>query len=101
MKDCMVVRTYSTGLSGTNYLEECLGKGYSIAAVNSFGAGLEYVLEKDASENLYMKLVETYIKSTADVDGQLFCGCRKEDCTDYMCYSECRKCLEKHLKQEF
>ena len=59
--------------------------------------------DKDKSndtESLYMKLVKTYIKETADVDGQLFCGCRQEDCTDYMRYSECQKCLERYLKED-
>lgn len=87
-------------------LEGCLNSGYSITTVNRFGDGLEYVLKKDAIENkdnvseeLYMKLVEKYIKETADVDGKLFCGCREEDCTDHMHYSECRKCLERYLKE--
>lgn len=55
----------------------------------------------DVTEELYIKLMNAYIRETADSDGQLFCGCRREDCTDYMCYSECRKCLERYLKEDF
>lgn len=108
MKDYIVKRTSLTEYCSRSELEDYLNDGYSIVTVNSFGNSLEYVLEKDTteskdntSEELYMKLVETYIKETADVDGQLFCGCREEDCTDYMCYAECRKCLERYLKEDF
>lgn len=41
------------------------------------------------------KLVDLYIKDTA-CDGQLFCGCRREDCENYKT-EECRKCLIKYL----
>lgn len=107
MKDYIVKRTSLVEHFSRSELEECLNDGYSIVTVNSFGNTLEYVLEKDTteskdniSEELYMKLVETYIKETADVDGQLFCGCREEDCTSYLCYSECKKCLERYLKED-
>ena len=107
MKNYIVKRTSLTEYFSRSDLEDCLNDGYSIVAANNLGNTLEYILEKETTENkngiseeLYMKLVETYIKETADVDGQLFCGCREEDCTDYMCYSECRKCLERYLKED-
>ena len=41
------------------------------------------------------KLADLYIKDTA-CDGQLFCGCRRDDCENYKT-EECRKCLIKYL----
>lgn len=43
----------------------------------------------------FNKLANLYIKDTA-CDGQLFCGCRREDCENYKT-EECRKCLMKYL----
>jgi hypothetical protein len=43
----------------------------------------------------FNKLADLYIKDTS-CDGQLFCGCRREDCELYKT-EECRKCLIKHL----
>ena len=43
----------------------------------------------------FNKLADLYIKDTA-CDGQLFCGCRREDCENYKT-EECRKCLIKYL----
>ena len=43
----------------------------------------------------FNKLADLYIKDTA-CDGQLFCGCRSEDCELYRT-EECRKCLIKYL----
>lgn len=45
-------------------------------------------------------LADMYIKDTL-CDGQLFCGCRAEDCESYRTI-ECRKCLLKQiLDKEF
>lgn len=50
----------------------------------------------DANEYTnFNKLADLYIKDTA-CDGQLFCGCRREDCENYKT-EECRKCLIKYL----
>lgn len=43
----------------------------------------------------FNKLADLYIKDTA-CDGQLFCGCRREDCENYKT-KECHKCLIKYL----
>ena len=52
----------------------------------------------DANEYAnFNKLTDLYIKDTA-CDGQLFCGCRREDCELYGT-EECRKCLMKHLNE--
>ena len=45
----------------------------------------------------FNKLADLYIKDTT-CDGQLFCGCRREDCENYKT-EECRKCLVKHLNK--
>lgn len=50
----------------------------------------------DANEYVNLnKLADLYIKETS-CDGQLFCGCRYEDCENFRS-EECRKCLIKHL----
>ena len=50
----------------------------------------------DANEYAnFNKLADLYIKDIT-CDGQLFCGCRREDCELYKT-EECRKCLIKHL----
>ena len=43
-------------------------------------------------------LSSMYIRDTAN-DGQLFCGCRREDCNNYKT-EECHKCLRKHIEEE-
>lgn len=43
----------------------------------------------------FNKLIDLYIKDTV-CDGQLFCGCRYEDCENFGS-EECRKCLLKLL----
>ena len=45
----------------------------------------------------FNKLADLYIKDTS-CDGQLFCGCRREDCENYKT-KECYKCLIKHLNE--
>lgn len=45
----------------------------------------------------FNKLADLYIKDTA-CDGQLFCGCRYEDCENFRS-EECRKCLIQHLNE--
>ena len=51
--------------------------------------------EPEVDINKFNKLSDLYIKDTA-CDGQLFCGCRREDCENYKT-EECRKCLIKYL----
>ncbi len=52
----------------------------------------------DAQEySTFNKLADLYIKETS-CDGQLFCGCRYEDCENFRT-EECRKCLIKHLEE--
>lgn len=43
----------------------------------------------------FHKLANLYINETS-CDGQLFCGCRYEDCESYHT-EECFKCLFKHI----
>jgi hypothetical protein len=43
-------------------------------------------------------LADIYIKDTM-LDGQLFCGCRAEDCETYRT-KECRKCLLEHIREQ-
>jgi hypothetical protein len=43
-------------------------------------------------------LADIYIKDTM-LDGQLFCGCRAEDCEAYRT-KECRKCLLEHIREQ-
>lgn len=44
-------------------------------------------------------LMDMYIKDTK-VDGEKFCGCRREDCDDYDKITKCRECLNKILEKE-
>ena len=43
-------------------------------------------------EDKFRKLSEMYISGTKASDGQLFCGCREEDCDNYNS-EQCLKCL--------
>jgi hypothetical protein len=103
MSKYIVTRTGSFGIS-LGELKNYLDQGYKILSSNYFGNGVEYVLEKETSssntsEDLHKQLVKSYIEDTKDSDGTLFCGCNKEDCDLYGNYSECEKCLYKHLKE--
>lgn len=102
MSEYVITRTSSIGMCASelkNYLEQ----GYKILSSNYFGNGVEYVLEKETSSNttedLHKQLVKSYIEDTKDSDGTLFCGCNEGDCDLYGNYSECEKCLYKHLKE--
>ena len=75
--------------------ETCKYKdGKCYCSPNSTCAGYEAEVDVDDYTNFY-KLVDLYIKDTA-CDGQLFCGCRIEDCENYKT-KECHKCLIKYL----
>ena len=50
------------------------------------------------SNKIFNALADMYIKDTS-CEGQLFCGCRAEDCEQYKT-KECRKCLLKHIEME-
>lgn len=56
-----------------------------------------FIKTPDESFYNFNKLADLYIKDTT-CDGQLFCGCRSEDCKLYRT-EECRKCLIKHLNE--
>lgn len=47
--------------------------------------------------DLFNVLADMYIKDTS-CDGQLFCGCRDEDCINYKT-KKCRNCLVNHIKK--
>lgn len=49
------------------------------------------------SNKIFNALADMYIKDTS-CDGQLFCGCRREDCEAYST-TECRQCLLKEIKE--
>lgn len=49
------------------------------------------------SNKVFNALADMYIKDTS-YDGQLFCGCREEDCELYRT-KECRKCLLKQIEE--
>ena len=58
------------------------------------------------SNKMFNALADMYIKYTS-CDGQLFCGCREEDCQAYGT-KECRVCLieqvkdvMEHIKEDF
>lgn len=50
------------------------------------------------SNKTFNILADMYIKDTS-CDGQLFCGCRAEDCELYRT-KECRKCLIKQVEEQ-
>lgn len=50
------------------------------------------------SNKMFNVLADMYIKDTM-LDGQLFCGCRVEDCETHRT-KECRKCLLKQVKEQ-
>lgn len=47
--------------------------------------------------DLFNALADMYIKDTS-CNGQLFCGCRDEDCINYKT-KECKNCLINHVKE--
>jgi hypothetical protein len=49
------------------------------------------------SNKVFNALADMYIKDTL-CDGQLFCGCREEDCETYGT-KDCRKCLLEQVKE--
>lgn len=49
------------------------------------------------SNKVFNALADMYIKDTL-CDGQLFCGCREEDCGAYGT-KDCRKCLLEQVKE--
>ena len=49
------------------------------------------------SNKIFNALADMYIKDTS-CDGQLFCGCRAEDCEAHRT-KDCRKCLLEQLKE--
>lgn len=49
-------------------------------------------------DKIFNALADIYIKDTS-CDGQLFCGCRAEDCDAYKT-KECRKCLLEYIKEQ-
>ena len=49
------------------------------------------------SNKIFNALADMYIKDTS-CDGQLFCGCRKEDCEAHGT-KECRLCLLEQVKE--
>lgn len=49
------------------------------------------------SNKIFNALVDMYIKDTS-CDGQLFCGCRIEDCEAHGT-KECRVCLLEQVKE--
>ena len=49
------------------------------------------------SNKMFNALADMYIKDTSN-DGQLFCGCREEDCELHRT-KECRKCLLKQIEE--
>lgn len=49
-------------------------------------------------EKIFNALADMYINDTSDCDGQLFCGCREEDCELYKT-NECRECLLKYIQE--
>lgn len=51
------------------------------------------------SNKIFNALADMYIKDTSSFcDGQLFCGCREEDCEAYRT-KECRVCLLEQVKE--
>lgn len=50
------------------------------------------------SNKIFNALADMYIKDTS-CDGQLFCGCRAEDC-ELHGTKECRKCLLKYIEEQ-
>lgn len=50
------------------------------------------------SNKIFNALADIYIKET-ECDGQLFCGCRKEDCESHRT-KDCRKCVEAYVKEQ-
>ena len=54
-------------------------------------------VNEDETEETFDILCSKYIEDTA-CDGQLFCGCRSEDCEKYQT-QECIYCLKKQLKK--
>lgn len=50
------------------------------------------------SNKMFNALSDIYIKET-ECDGQLFCGCREEDCESYRT-KDCRKCVETYVKEQ-
>lgn len=50
------------------------------------------------SNKIFNALADMYIKDTS-CDGQLFCGCRQEDCELHRT-KECRKCLLKQIEEQ-
>lgn len=50
------------------------------------------------SNKIFNTLADMYIKDTS-CDGQLFCGCRMEDCETHKT-KECRKCLLEQVKEQ-
>lgn len=68
----------------------------------NFRYGLKYDLEmvelvcvESKEYENFNKLAKLYINETS-CDGQLFCGCRYEDCENFHT-EECHKCLLKHI----
>lgn len=53
--------------------------------------------QNETTENTLDFLCHLYIEDTS-CDGQLFCGCRSEDCEKYQT-QECIDCLKKQLKK--
>ena len=49
------------------------------------------------SNKIFNALADMYIKDTS-CDGQLFCGCREEDCEAHGT-KECRVCLLEQVKE--
>ena len=50
------------------------------------------------SNKMFNALADIYIKET-ECDGQLFCGCREEDCKSHRT-KDCRKCVEAYVKEQ-
>ena len=57
-----------------------------------YGGVMEY------NNKIFNALADMYIKDTS-CEGQLFCGCREEDCIQYKT-KECRKCLLRYIENE-
>ena len=55
-------------------------------------------MKKKKLKRIFKLLAQKYIDDTKN-DGQLFCGCRREDCINHHT-KECIKCLSNMLTEE-
>lgn len=83
---------------GVNLCEDCNAKSNSCVSIDMVLNKIKKQKEESLSDKLD-HLAYRYIKDTT-VDGQKFCGCRPEDCSDYHNNSKCKICLDKFLKEE-